>query len=41
VRSELVYLLVTLDKEYTADDPGEMWEHFYAQRIAEHFSTTG
>ena len=41
VRSELVYLLVTLDKQYTADDPGEPWEHFYASRIAEHFSTAG
>ncbi len=41
VRSELVYLLVTLDKQYTADDPGEPWEHFYADRIADHFSTAG
>jgi hypothetical protein len=38
VRSELVYMLVSLDKQYTADDPIEPWEHFYAQRLAQHFS---
>jgi hypothetical protein len=38
VRSELVYLLVMLDKQYTADGPGEPWEQFYAQRVADHFS---
>jgi hypothetical protein len=41
VRSELVYMLVSLDKRYTADDPGGPWEHFYAQRIADHFSAAG
>ncbi len=38
VRSELVYLLVGLDKEYTANQPGEPWETYYAQRLLGHFS---
>jgi hypothetical protein len=38
VRSELTYLLVTLDKEFTARQPGGAWEDYYAQRIASHFS---
>lgn len=33
VRSELTYLLVSLDKDYTASKPGEPWETFYARRI--------
>jgi hypothetical protein len=37
VRSELVYLLVSLDKRYTADHPGEPWESYYARRILDHF----
>jgi hypothetical protein len=37
VRSELVYLLVSLDKDYTAQNPGEPWESYYARRIIEHF----
>lgn len=37
VRSELVYLLVSLDKEYTAQGPGEPWESYYARRLIEHF----
>ena len=37
VRSELVYLLVSLDKEVTAEKPPGRWEDFYAARIAEHF----
>jgi hypothetical protein len=37
VRSELVYLLVSLDKQYTAQSPGGSWEDYYAARIAEHF----
>jgi hypothetical protein len=32
VRSELTYLLVSLDKDYTASQPGEPWETYYAQR---------
>jgi hypothetical protein len=39
VRSELVYLLVLLDKEYTQRQIAEPWEHYYAARITEHFAT--
>lgn len=38
VRSELTYLLVSLDKEYTAARPGQPWESYYAQKIRDHFS---
>jgi hypothetical protein len=38
VRSELVYLLVLLDKEHTRDSPDEPWERCYAVRISEHFA---
>jgi hypothetical protein len=38
VRSELTYLLVSLDKEYAAGQPAEPWETYYAQRILAHFS---
>jgi hypothetical protein len=41
VRSELVYLLVSLDKEHTANQPAEPWETFYAQRLLSHFSQQG
>lgn len=41
VRSELTYLLVSLDKEYTASQPGQPWEAYYAQRILGHFSSPG
>jgi hypothetical protein len=37
VRSELTYLLVSLDKQYIAEQPAEPWEDYYAQRIAGHF----
>jgi len=37
VRSELVYLLVRSDKQYTGQHPDEPWESFYAARILEHF----
>ena len=39
VRSELTYLLVSLDKEYTASHPGQPWEAYYAQRILDHFGS--
>lgn len=41
VRSELTYLLVGLDKEYTASQPGTPWEAYYAQRILDHFASAG
>ena len=37
VRSELIYLLVSLDKQFAAEDPGEPWETYYARRILGHF----
>lgn len=41
VRSELTWLLVSLDKEYTASRPGDPWERYYARRILSHFGSTG
>ncbi|MBV9095521.1 MAG: hypothetical protein JO132_16875 [Streptosporangiaceae bacterium] len=41
VRSELIYVLVGLDKQYTAEDPAEPWEMYYARRIADHFQPAG
>jgi hypothetical protein len=38
VRSELIYLLVLLDKEVTGRQLTEPWEQYYARRIIEHFS---
>ena len=38
VRSELVYLLVLLDKEFTDQRPAERWEEYYARLVAEHFT---
>jgi hypothetical protein len=37
VRSELVWLLVGLDKEYTHAGPDADWPDWYAERIIEHF----
>jgi hypothetical protein len=37
VRSELVYMLVTLDREFSDAKPDEPWERFYARRLIEHF----
>jgi hypothetical protein len=39
VRSELVWLLVQLDKDYSAASPDDPWPQWYAQRIlAQHGS---
>ena len=38
VRSEVVYLLVRLDKEYVEREPAEPWETYYARAIVDHFS---
>jgi hypothetical protein len=35
VRSELVWLLVGLDRDYTAEHADEPWETYYARRISE------
>src|SRR2546429_9580796 len=37
VRSELIYLLVELDREYNSSKPNDPWEHFYARRLLEHY----
>jgi hypothetical protein len=37
VRSELVYLLVVLDREVAAGGVEEPWEQYYARRMVEHF----
>jgi hypothetical protein len=41
VRSELTYMLVSLDQEYTASGSDEPWPAYYAQRILDHFSGSG
>ncbi len=41
VRSELVYMLVLLDKQYTAEAPAEAWEPYYARQILAHFRPAG
>jgi hypothetical protein len=41
VRSELVWMLVPLDKEYTMTSPDMPWPQWYAARIVEHFATPG
>jgi hypothetical protein len=41
VRSELVYLLVSLDKQYTTEAPNEPWETHYARQIQRHFRSSG
>jgi hypothetical protein len=38
VRSELVWLLVSLDKAYTAEGPTAPWPQWYAERVIEHFA---
>ena len=38
VRSELTYMLVRLDKEYTDGPMTERWEDYYARELARHFS---
>ena len=35
VRSELTYLLVRLDKEYTERRPAERWEDYYARELVQ------
>ena len=38
VRSEFVYTLVRLDKEYTATQPSDRWEDVYARELVARFS---
>jgi hypothetical protein len=37
-RSELTWLLVSLDKDYAAANPGTPWPQWYAERMVSHFS---
>ena len=39
VRSELVYTLVKLDKEYTSAEQSERWEDVYARELLAAFAT--
>ena len=38
VRSELTYMLVRLDKQYTERRLAERWEDYYARELLRHFS---
>jgi len=38
VRSELVWALVQLDKDYTAEQPESPWPGWYAERLVERFA---
>src|SRR5262249_9259202 len=38
VRSELTYMLVKLDQDYTAESPDEPWPDWYASRLIDHFA---
>jgi len=38
IRSEMVYLLVKLDKEFTCAAPGGRWEDYYAGGLVTHFN---
>jgi hypothetical protein len=38
VRSELVHMLVTLDREYVQQAREQRWEDYYAERIVAHFA---
>jgi hypothetical protein len=38
VRSELVYMLVGLDLEFTSSKPAGTWEDYYAQRLFARFA---
>lgn len=38
VRSELIYALVKLDKDFTSNPPSEPWESFYARALLDHFA---
>lgn len=37
VRSELVYMLVKLDRDFSESKPKEPWEQFYARELLHHF----
>jgi len=37
--SEMVWLLVGLDKEYTQVAPEQAWPAWYAERVIDHFAS--
>lgn len=39
VRSELVYMLVSLDREFVSSSPSGTWEDYYAGRLLEYFGS--
>ena len=39
VRSELTWMLVQLDKDYTAQKPKDGWEDWYADAVVRHFAS--
>jgi hypothetical protein len=39
VRSELTHMLVSLDRQFTQEQPSGAWEDFYAQRLVERFGS--
>ena len=41
VRSELVWMLVELDRTYAAQAPGTPWPEWYAARMVERFGSAG
>jgi hypothetical protein len=38
VRSELVFMLVKLDKDYSSQGETGPWEDYYARRLEQHFT---
>ena len=38
VRSELTWLLVRLDKEYSKNRPDQRWEDYYTRALLDHFA---
>jgi hypothetical protein len=38
VRSEVTHLLVQLDRDFTAEGPGDAWEDYYAERLLARFA---
>ena len=38
IRSELTFMLVRLDKDFTRSRPDERWEDHYARGLLEHFA---
>ncbi len=39
VRSELVYMLVKLAKEFAAEQPDMSWRDYYARGLLDHFAS--